>query len=57
MSNGLYAMNPLSKDSYTTTNKFQFVERFEENLGFLTPQQQERANKARSLYQNQKSRI
>ena len=50
MSNGLYAMNPLSSDSYTTTNKFQFVETVEENLGFLTPRQQERAKKARALY-------
>ena len=43
-------MNPLSNDSYTTTKKFQFVEAVEENLGFLTPKQQERAKKARELY-------
>jgi len=35
MSNGLYEMNLLSKDSYTITNKFQFVETVEENLGFF----------------------
>jgi len=50
MSNGLYALNPLSRDSYTTTNKFQFVETVEENLGFFTPRQQERAKKARAFY-------
>ena len=38
MSNGLYAMNLLSKGSYTKTNKFQFVETVEENMGFLIPQ-------------------
>jgi len=43
MSNCLYAMILLSNDRYTTTNKFQFVETVEENLGFLTPRQQERA--------------
>ena len=47
MSNRWYAMKPLSNDSYTTTNKFQFVETFEENL---SSRQQERANKARALY-------
>jgi len=42
---------PLSNDSYTTTNKFQFLETVEENLGFLTPPQQERrSQKARALY-------
>jgi hypothetical protein len=46
----LYAMNPLTNDSYSTTNKFQFVETVKENLGFLTPRQQERAKKARALY-------
>jgi len=34
MSNGLYAMNPLSNDSYTTTKIFQFAKTVEENLGF-----------------------
>jgi len=28
-------MNPLSNDSYAITNKFQFVESVEENLGFF----------------------
>ena len=41
MSNGLYAMNPLIDDNCTTTNKFQFVKKFEEYLCFLTPRQQE----------------
>jgi len=50
MSNGLYAMNSLSNDSYTTTHKFQFIETVEENFGFLTLRQQERAKKARALY-------
>jgi hypothetical protein len=39
--NGLYAMDPNDKRSFTMTKRpYQFLNTLEENLGFLSPRQQ-----------------
>jgi hypothetical protein len=49
-SDGLYAMDPSDKKSFTVTKKpYQFLNTLEENLGFLSPRQQKRAKIAREL--------
>jgi len=46
----LYASNPLSNNSYTTTNNLNSWIQLKKIWVFLTPRQQERAKKAKTLY-------
>jgi hypothetical protein len=49
--NGLYAMNPADPDSFgSISDQYQMIQTIEENMKFLSPRQQARARKARSLY-------